>query len=91
MEIKELLPIGTIVLLEGGTHPLMIFGIKQMNSETEEEYDYIAVPYPEGNMGGESQFLFNHDAVVEVLYRGFEDASRDDFLEQLTDFYNNQQ
>ena len=37
--MKELLPIGSVVLLKEGQKKLMIFGIKQMDSEVLEEYD----------------------------------------------------
>ena len=49
MKVQELFPIGSVVKLRNGIRPLMIFGIKQTNLETNEEYDYIGVLYPEGN------------------------------------------
>lgn len=85
--IKELLPIGSVVLLEEAEKPLMIFGIKQSNMETEEEYDYIGVPYPEGNMGTETQFLFQHADIQDILFRGYETEERSDFIERLSQFY----
>ena len=51
MKVQELFPIGSVVKLRNGIRPLMIFGIKQTNLETNEEYAYIGVLYPEGNMG----------------------------------------
>lgn len=88
MEIKDLLPIGSIVWLKEAKKPLMIYGVKQSNMETKEEYDYIGVFYPEGNMGPNSQFLFNHDGIERIVFRGFEDEDRTAFLEKLTEFYN---
>ena len=41
MKVQELFPIGSVVKLRNGIRPLMIFGIKQTNLETNEEYDYI--------------------------------------------------
>lgn len=52
MDIKSLLPIGTVVLLKGAKKKLMIIGVKQTNAETDEEFDYLGVIYPEGNIGG---------------------------------------
>ena len=46
MKVQELFPIGSVVKLRNGIRPLMIFGIKQTNLETNEEYDYIGVLYP---------------------------------------------
>ena len=49
---KELLPIGTVVILRGGLRKLMITGIKVANVDTPEKvYDYIGGLYPEGFMG----------------------------------------
>ena len=67
---KNLLPIGTIVLLKGGKKRLMIFGIRQClttANSNKEEYDYIGVPYPEGNVGTECQFVFNHENIETVF------------------------
>lgn len=87
MNIKELLPIGTVVLLEGAEKRLMIYGVKQTDQETREEYDYIGVVYPEGNMGQGTQFLFNHGQIKEVFYKGFEDEERNEFIDKLNAYY----
>lgn len=87
MDIHELLPIGSVVLLEDGEKRLMIYGVKQTEQETQTEYDYIGVVYPEGNMGEGTQFLFNHDQVREVYFRGYEDEERQEFIERLADYY----
>lgn len=69
------LPIGTVVMLKNGTKKLMVFGIIQSVQENpDQEYDYIGVPYPEGNMGQDYQYLFNHADVEQVFFRGFEDV-----------------
>ncbi len=85
--IKELLPIGSVVLLKEGKKRLMIFGIKQSDQDTGTEYDYIGVLYPEGNIGETGQFLFNHEDINEVFYKGYEDEERVEFIEALDKFY----
>lgn len=86
--IKDLLPIGSVVLLKDGEKRVMIFGVKQANQEEgDEEYDYIAVLYPEGNIGMEFQYLFNHEDIQEVYFRGYEDGERKDFIDKLTKVY----
>ena len=87
MEIKDLLPIGSVVHLEGGKKRVMIYGVRQIEQETQEEYDYIGVVYPEGNMGQGSQFVFNHDKIQEVFFKGYEDEERQDFIQRLSDYY----
>ena len=89
MQIKELLPIGSIVLLEEGEKRLMISGIMQSDaSGNGEEYDYLGVLYPEGHIGDQFQYLFNHKDINESIFRGFEDDERVEFLEKLSSLYN---
>ena len=86
--VKELLPIGSVVLLKKGKKRLMIYGIIQSDIENEtEEYDYIGVPYPEGNMGPEYQYLYFHKDIEEIYFRGFEDIERQEFVKNLEKFY----
>ena len=87
MNVNELLPIGSIVLLEGAEKILMIFGVGQTQLEENKDFDYIGVVYPEGNMGEGSQFLFNHSDIEEIVFRGYEDEERDNFLEMLNSYF----
>jgi len=90
MQIKELLPVGSVVLLKNGEKRLMIDGIKQINADDDggnKEYDYIGVLYPEGRIGGEFQYLFNHEDIAQVFFRGFEDEERTEFLGKLARLY----
>ena len=87
MNINELLPIGSVVLLEGGKKRLMVFGVNQKKGDTGEEFDYIGVIYPEGNVGNQGQFLFNHKDIAQVYFRGFEDSEREEFVTKLSAYY----
>lgn len=91
MNIKDLLPIGSVVLLKEGQKKLMIFGVKQMDSEVREEYDYIGVMYPEGNVGIEGQYLFNHENIDQIFFKGYEDEERDTFISALDQYYTENQ
>lgn len=87
--IRDLLPIGSIVLLKNAKKNLMIYGIKQLDSQTPDiEYDYIGVLYPEGNMGKEFQFLFNHDDIDKVIFEGYHDEEREKFIAEIAKAYN---
>ena len=88
MEIKKLLPIGSVVLLKNGKKRVMIFGIKQTENSTGKEYDYISVLYPEGNMGEAGQFLFNHSDIEKVFFQGYKDTEREEFIEKLEEYYS---
>lgn len=89
--VKDLLPIGTVVLLKEAQKRVMIFGVKQTVEQEggKREYDYIGVPYPEGNLGADFQYLFDHDNIGEVFFRGFEDIERQEFIFNLSKYYKN--
>lgn len=86
--VKELLPIGSVVILKEASKKAMIYGIKQIDKSSEVEYDYIGVVYPEGNMGDGTQFFFNHDSIEKVFFRGYEDEERTEFINRLTSYYD---
>lgn len=92
MNIKDLLPIGSIVILKDGEQPLMIYGIMQSDGNSglfkkTKEYDYVSVPYPQGNLGPGMTFLFNHKDIKEIIFRGYEDEERTKFLNELSNQY----
>lgn len=91
MNISELLPIGSVIQLKGAHKKLMVFGVRQTDRTDKTEYDYIGVMYPEGNIGEQGQFLFNHADIEQVLFRGYENEERTRFLEKLARFYETQQ
>lgn len=88
MKTNELLPIGSIVLLKDGTKKLMVFGVRQTDERSGREYDYAGVVYPEGNLGGDTWFLFDHGDIAEVIFRGYEDEERTAFVGRLSAYYD---
>jgi hypothetical protein len=91
MEIKDLLPVGSVVLLKGTKKRMMVFGVKQLDKTTDKEYDYIGVFYPEGFVGKNGQYLFNHEDIEQIYFRGYEDRERAGFLQALDNFYKKQE
>lgn len=90
MQIKDLLPIGTIVLLKEGEKRLMINGIMQADKgllRKQKKYDYIGVLYPEGHISDKFQYLFNHEDIDKIIFRGFEDTERNQFIDKLIKLY----
>lgn len=88
MKIKDLLPIGSIVLLKDGEKRLMINGIMQNDAGgTKQNYDYLGILYPEGHIGEGFQYLFNHEDIDKIVFRGYEDEERTEFLAKLSALY----
>lgn len=76
------LPLGSVVSLKNGNE-VVIIGYMTENARGE-LYDYIAVPYPSGMVKGVELILVNTDAISNVIYDGYHDASVDDFLDRLS-------
>lgn len=87
---NNLLPIGSVVLLKNGIKKIMIVGIKPIkNDGTEEMFDYIGVLYPEGYISNEINFLFNRDDICDVIFKGYENPERDEFINMIEETYQN--
>lgn len=89
-DIKGLLPIGTVVTLKNGSKKLMIIGVKQTDTETSVEYDYLSLIYPEGFINASTLFYFNTESIDKIHYLGFNDGERTAFLNKLEEFYKTQ-
>lgn len=86
--MKDYLPIGSIVLLQGATKKTMIIGILHMKEAGNERiYDYLGVPYPEGFMGKSSAYLFDHEHIENVIFVGYSDPERQNFIEFISHIY----
>ena len=74
-------PIGTVVSLVNGNRPLMIYGRKQIQNESDILWDYVACFYPEGNMGDDYNVFFQHEEINKVLHNGYE-SQADEIMQQ---------
>ena len=68
---KQLLPIGSVVLLNNGEKRLMIYGLLQIKADDKQLFDYIGCLYPEGYISKEHTYMFNHDDIKEVSFLGY--------------------
>lgn len=86
--LEKLLPIGSVVLLKGGIKKLVVIGVKQISEEEpDKEYDYIGVLYPEGFLGKDALYVFNHSDINDIIFRGYENPERAEFLDTLEKIY----
>ncbi|MCM1297658.1 MAG: DUF4176 domain-containing protein [Muribaculaceae bacterium] len=79
--VKDLLPLGSVVILSEGEHKIMITGVLQLDHNR--DYDYVGVLWPEGHLGARHMFLFDHEDVAQIIFRGLECAERDEFVSRL--------
>ena len=86
--MKDLLPIGSVVLLKDATKKLVIIGILQVNPSESKTYDYLGVPYPEGYIGSNNNFLFNHSDINDIIFNGYKNPERDIFINAMDILYN---
>lgn len=85
---KEFLPIGTVVLMKGGTKRLMITGYLPIIKEEKKIYDYSGCLYPEGFLSSEQVGFFNHENIEKIIYMGErEDPETKEFIEKLKEDY----
>ena len=81
---EKYLPIGTVVLLNGGTKRAMIIGFCCMDqNDNNKMYDYAGCIYPEGMISSDKNILFNHDQIQEVYAFGYSDDEEKQFQERL--------
>ncbi len=83
--MKKYLPIGSVVLLKNGTKKVMIYGRKQIATESGKMYDYVACFYPEGNVSDDYTFLFDHENIEKVIFEGYSDEEDKKFLMNLSE------
>ena len=86
-KIRNLLPIGSVVLVREMQHPVMIYGILQKDVASGRTLDYISVLWPEGNGGAGTQLMFNHEDIEKVFFRGLNLIERDFFIDSLAEAY----
>lgn len=75
MQNGRYIPLGSMVLLEGGAQKLMIVAraINVRNGDRQFFFDYGAVPYPQG-LTGDRLVYFQGEAISIVVFEGFRDA-----------------
>lgn len=86
---EKFLPIGSVVLLKGGTKKAMITGFCSVSEdEPEKIYDYTGCVYPEGYLSFDEICLFDHDQIEQVYHMGYVTDEDKEFKKELIDFCN---
>ncbi len=91
---EKYLPIGTVVMLKGGTKRVMISGfcaIEEQNNEKNKMWDYSGCLYPEGFLSSNQTCLFDHDQIEKVYHYGLIDEEEEKFKAQLKELLGAQE
>lgn len=87
MKKIEFLPLGSVVVLEGGTQRLIIVG-RGLNVRAEDDvyfFDYAGVPYPNG-MVGDRMAYFDHETIEKVFFTGYSDDEDEIIVARLNEY-----
>lgn len=86
---RNILPIGTVVLLKDSSKKVMITGFFQRTSdEPDKLWDYAGCIFPEGYVGGDKVFLFNHEQICKIFMVGYQDEEQFGFHNRLNEILN---
>lgn len=85
--MKDFLGVGTVVLLKGAEHELMIIGFfPQVDVNGEKKiFDYLACHFPEGLVDSERTVAFNKEDIEKVTYESYSDDDNKLFLKKLSE------
>lgn len=79
---RNLLPLGSVVLLKGANKRLLICGRIQTKVGECKIYEYSACPYPEGIVDPSKMYFFDHSSIARVYFIGFQDEEELTFRTQ---------
>lgn len=82
--MQDFLPVGSVVLLKGGTRRLFITGRVVAPNTGSEIFDYAGCPFPEGMTSLEQIYCFNRDQIEQVFFIGFQDSEELQMQERLS-------
>lgn len=81
---KNMLPIGSVVLLKNALKKAVIIGYKQVGANQPDViHDYVGVIYPIGSLGSATQFLFDHEDIQDIIFTGYKNSEFDELINAL--------
>ena len=89
VDVNNLLPIGSVVLLKDGTKKVMITGFCVKVQDQDKIYDYCGCLYPEGIISSEQNLVFDHSQIVKLIHKGYLDDEEKQFKEKLAEIVKN--
>ena len=81
--MRNLLPIGSVVLLKNSKKKVMIVGLLQVQEGNSKVYDYSACIFPEGMIDPEHLYLFDNDQIDSLYFMGFQDGEGLSYMDRI--------
>ena len=82
------LPLGSIVILRGGTQKVVVNarGLLTLQSNPPSFFDYGGSLYPQGIIGDQILY-FNHEDIAKVVFEGYHDEDDEMMVENINKWY----
>ena len=93
-ERKNLLPIGSVVLLKNATIRIMIIGFSPSITSSSEKYkdknewDYCGCMYPAGLLAPDQILVFDHSQIETIFFIGYQDDEQINFKKEFISYLN---
>lgn len=93
MEIqKKYLPLGSVVLLNGGTKKIMVIGYCMRTPEKPNKiFDYCGCVFPEGVLRSDVTCVFDHEQIQEVSFSGCVNEESTAFINRVVELTNEEE
>ena len=83
MNMEELLPVGSIVLLKEAKRKVVIIGFAVVEDGSKEIWDYLGAPYPIGVLSNDKNLIFNRNQIEKVVFIGYSDDEDKDLRKEI--------
>lgn len=81
---ENMLPVGSVVLLKNAVKKTVIIGYMQIGERDKTKlHDYVGIMYPFGTLGVESQFLFDHKDIQDIIFTGYKNSEFEEMIAAL--------
>ena len=80
-KFKKYLPLGSVVLMNGGKKRVMVTGYVVKSPQAEGKiFDYVGCLWPEGVISSDKNLMFNHKDIAQVFAIGYVDEEQKKFM-----------
>ena len=91
-EVKEYLPIGSVVLLKDAQKKVMITGSTPIDMETKNKiYEYLGCVFPEGIIKSDENILFDTKDIDKIFFKGFVNEEQENFITEVKEILENEE